>query len=58
MVFRKTYSKFKKIMKKKKPIQRPGDLSPLGVRSTIKGNYSFNETFEHIFKESRKPINL
>lgn len=37
----------------KKPIQRPGDLAPKGVKSTIKGEYGFNETFEHIFKESR-----
>lgn len=43
-------------MKKKKPIERPGDLAPKGVKSTIKGEYGFNETFEHIFKESRKPI--
>lgn len=41
----------------KKEIQRPGDLAPLGVRSTIKGDYGFDETFEHIFKESRKPDN-
>ena len=44
-----------KIMKKK-PIQRPGDLAPKGVKSTVKGEYGFNETFEHIFKESRKPL--
>lgn len=56
MVFRKTYSKLKKIMNKKpkKPIQRPGDLAPLGIRSTVKGDYGFNETFQHIFNESRK----
>jgi hypothetical protein len=39
-----------------KNIQRPGDLAPLGVRTTIKGEYGFNETFEHIFKESRKSM--
>lgn len=40
----------------KNQIKRPHDLAPKGVSSTIKGNYSFNETFEHIFKESRKPL--
>jgi hypothetical protein len=39
----------------KKQIQRPGDLAPQGVKSTIKGNYSFNEVFEHIYNEARKP---
>lgn len=39
----------------KKQIKRTRDLAPRGVRSTIKGNYGFNETFEKIFKESRKP---
>jgi len=39
----------------KKQIQRPGDLAPQGVRSTIKGNYGFNEVFEHIYNEARKP---
>jgi hypothetical protein len=39
----------------KKQIQRPGDLAPRGVKSTIKGNYSFNEVFENIFNQSRKP---
>ena len=43
-------------MEKKKKIERPGDLAPLGVKSTIKGNYTYNEVFEHIFKESRKPM--
>jgi len=42
--------------KPKKPIQRPGDLAPLGIRSTVKGDHGFNETFQHILKESRKPI--
>lgn len=32
-------------------MKKTGDLTPKGVRSTIKGNYEFNETFEHIFKE-------
>ena len=35
----------------KKKIERPGDLAPLGVRSTVKGDYEFNDVFEHIFKE-------
>ena len=39
---------------KKDKIQRPGDLAPKGVRSTIKSNYTFNETFDHIFKTVRK----
>lgn len=38
-----------------KPTERPGDLAPLGVKSTIRGNYSFNETFDYIFQEARKP---
>jgi hypothetical protein len=42
--------------KPKKPNQRPGDLAPLGIRSTVKGDYGFNETFQHILKESRKPL--
>lgn len=37
-------------------IKRPNDLAPKGVRSTIKSDYSFNETFQHIFRESRKPL--
>ena len=40
---------------KAQEIQRTGDLEPRGVRSTIKGNYSFKEVIEHIFKEARKP---
>lgn len=39
-----------------KQIKRPLDLAPKGVRSTIKSNYGFNETFQHIFRESRKPL--
>ena len=39
----------------KKEIKRPGDLAPRGVKSTIRGTYGFNEVFEHIYKESRKP---
>lgn len=37
-------------------IKRPNDLAPKGVRSTIRSNYSFNETFQHIFRESRKQL--
>ena len=33
---------------------REGDLKPLGVKYTIRGNYGFNETFEHIYKERLK----
>lgn len=40
----------------KNQIKRPNDLAPKGVRSTIRSNSSFNETFQHIFKESRKPL--
>ena len=39
----------------KKQIKRPGDLAQRGVNSTIKGTYGFNEVFEHIYNESRKP---
>jgi hypothetical protein len=35
-------------------INRDGDLKPLGIKYTIKGEYSFNETFECIFKERLK----
>ena len=38
-----------------KTINRPDDLAPKGVRSTIRGDYNFNEVFANIFKESRKP---
>jgi hypothetical protein len=36
---------------KTKPVEldRPGDLTPMGVKSTIKGDYTFEEVFEHIF---------
>jgi hypothetical protein len=40
---------------KTREIQKPGDLAPRGVKSTIKGTYEFNEVFDHIFTESRKP---
>jgi hypothetical protein len=40
----------------KNQIKRPLDLAPKGVSSTIKGDYSFNETFHKIFSESRKPL--
>jgi hypothetical protein len=43
------------LFKAKKEIKRPGDLTPKGVKSTIKGNYGFNEVMEHIFNEGRKP---
>ena len=33
---------------------RDGDLKPLGVKYTIRGNYDFNETFEHIYRERLK----
>ena len=32
----------------KKKIERPGDLAPLGVRSTIKGNYSSSQIFNQL----------
>lgn len=35
-------------------ISREGDLKPLGIKYTIRGNYSFNETFEHIYRERLK----
>jgi hypothetical protein len=37
--------------KKQKTIDRPGDLAPTGIRSTIKGTDSFNDAFEHIYYE-------
>ena len=39
----------------KKEIQRPKDLAPLGVKSTIKGEYEINEVMKHIYTEARKP---
>jgi len=39
-------------------IERNGDLKPLGVKYTIRGNYSFNETFEHIHKERLNPSKI
>jgi hypothetical protein len=30
-------------------LDRPSDLAPLGIKYTIKGDYTFNEVFEHIF---------
>lgn len=39
----------------KKEIKRTGDLAPQGVKSTIRGTYGFNEVFEHIYNEARKP---
>ena len=35
-------------------INRDGDLKPKGVKYTIRGDYDFNETFEHIFRERLK----
>jgi len=35
-------------------ITREGDLKPLGVKYTIRGNYGFNETFEHIYRKRLK----
>jgi hypothetical protein len=35
-------------------INRDGDLKPTGVKYTIRGDYGFNETFEHIFRERLK----
>jgi hypothetical protein len=35
-------------------IERTGDLKPLGVKYTVKGNYGFNETFQHMFQERFK----
>lgn len=32
----------------KNKIERPGDLAPLGVKSTIKGNYSSIEIFNQL----------
>ena len=40
-----------KIFNSDNTINREGDLKPLGVKYTIRGDYSFNETFEYIFKE-------
>lgn len=39
----------------KKPIKRPGDLAPRGIRSTYGVKHDFNETFKHIFNEARRP---
>jgi hypothetical protein len=38
-----------------KKLSRPNDLAPKGVRSTIRGDYDFNEVFQNIFNQSRKP---
>ena len=38
-----------------KQISREGDLAPRGIKSTVgKDKYSFNEVFDHIYKELRK----
>jgi hypothetical protein len=39
---------------KNKVIERPNNLKPLGIRSTVSENYNFNETFIHIFNEIKK----
>ena len=43
-----------KVLGKSKGISREGDLKPKGVKYTIRGDYGFNETFEHIFRERLK----
>ena len=43
-----------KIFNSSTTTNRDGDLKPLGVKYTIRGNYGFNETFEHIFRERLK----
>jgi hypothetical protein len=43
-----------KVFSKSKVIYREGDLKPRGVKYTVRGNYDFNETFEHIFRERLK----
>ena len=43
-----------KVLGEEKGIIREGDLKPKGVKYTVRGNYNFNETFEHIFRERLK----
>lgn len=43
-----------KVLGKEKGIIREGDLKPRGVKYTIRGDYDFNETFQHIFRERLK----
>ena len=43
-----------KVFSKSKVIYREGDLKPRGVKYTVRGDYGFNETFEHIFRERLK----
>jgi hypothetical protein len=43
-----------KAFSKSKVIYREGDLKPRGVKYTVRGDYGFNETFEHIYKERLK----
>jgi hypothetical protein len=43
-----------KVFSKSKVIYREGDLKPRGVKYTVRGDYGFNETFQHIFKERLK----
>ena len=40
-----------------KKIVRTGDLEPKGVRSTYGSRHSFNDTFEHIFKNIHERTN-
>jgi len=37
-------------MKNQKEIKRPGDLKATGIRSTLRGNYSYSEIFEQLRK--------
>jgi hypothetical protein len=39
---------------KSNKIERSGDLVPKGIKYTIKGNYDFNETFQHMYQERFK----
>jgi hypothetical protein len=43
-----------RVLGKEKGIIREGDLKPRGVKYTIRGDYDFNETFQHIFRERLK----
>lgn len=43
-----------KIFNSDNTIKREDDLKPMGVKYTVRGNYSFNETFEHMFRERLK----
>jgi hypothetical protein len=43
-----------RVLGKEKGIIREDDLKPRGVKYTIRGDYDFNETFQHIFRERLK----